>query len=125
MNLSETNSGGNGAIWRFQVSENSNVQSSNLHFDLLALFMIERSQDAQYDPEHDKNGSFTIDVGCTINISDHDGSHGTRWFDTFHADVAGGLPAGSQFVYTNDRIGYISLPPITINLKVPPPAKKA
>lgn len=115
-NVSQNGPGNNNAAWSFKVAEQSAVQNSDLSYTLQTLFMIDRSKDQAA-------GNFGIDITYTIHVSDHDGSDGTRWFDTFHAELTPALPTGSSFDYDNDRIGHITLPVWTVAIATPPLAK--
>jgi hypothetical protein len=107
----------NNACWHYGVGEGSNVQNSDLSVCMQSLYMNTFASDA-------KSGEwFTINATIEIHVSDHDGGHGTRWFDHMQEELTSCLPPGTSFHYDDDRVGTITFPKWPIKIKVPPPPK--
>lgn len=108
----------NNAQWLYTVSDGSDVQNNDLSVCMQMLYMNTCASDELFGPL--AGPLFTVNATIEIHLSDHDGSHGTRWFDHMQQELTSCLPSGTSFRYDNDRIGTITFPQWPIKIQVPP-----
>ncbi|WP_426165108.1 hypothetical protein [Pseudoduganella sp. R-34] len=101
---------GNNGSFLYAVQESSASQTGLTQVCNQMLFRVRRSQAP--------NG-VRLATTLKVLVSDHDGSHGTHYFD----DFARGFGGGISVQYTNDRIGYYMLPNFTTAVISVPTAK--
>jgi hypothetical protein len=101
--LNKSQDAGENGHWIFQLAQETPAQGADFQFTNQMLWQV---------PRQDGVPVLSVTTAVSVGVSDHDGSHGTNNFDSFHNAIEPNLQAiNAKFVYTNDRIARIDFAP--------------